>query len=78
LTVAILSTYSLGAMQLRVDGVMRSFDADRNMVDAIGLSARQVELWFEGLPTAPRIRFRQEGYDGVNRTKVPSENSCPI
>jgi hypothetical protein len=63
----------LGGMQLGIDGVMRSFDADRNIVDAVGLSAKQIELWFDRMPPAVRTRFKQEQYEGVDGTNVPRE-----
>jgi hypothetical protein len=63
----------LGGMQLGIDGVMRSFDAERNIVDAVGLSPRQIELWFEGMPAAARLRFKQEEYKGVDGSNVLRE-----
>jgi hypothetical protein len=61
----------LGGLQLGNDGVMRSFDADRNIIDAVGLSERQIEIWFERMPASLRPVFKEEQYQGVDGTNVP-------
>jgi hypothetical protein len=58
-------------VQLGVDGVKRSLDADRHIVDAVGLTARQIEIWFEGMPAAARTFFKEEDFKGVDESKVP-------
>jgi hypothetical protein len=64
---------TLGGIQsLGRDGVMRSFTADRRVVDAVGLTPAQLALWMNRWPEGsfPRESQLEEGADG---TKVPRE-----
>jgi hypothetical protein len=68
----------LGGEQLGIDGVMRSFDADRIVIDAVGLSSAHIKIWFERLPPKLRKIFHEEKYLGadenyVDGTTVPRE-----
>ena len=64
----------LGACQLGVDGVMRSFTADREIIDAIGLTNAQIKLWFARMPASLREKFGEKDYEGVDGTSVSREN----
>jgi hypothetical protein len=60
----------LGGEQLGSDGVMRSFDADRVIIDAVGLSSEHIKIWFERLPPEMRKVFHEEKYRNVDGTYV--------
>ncbi|KAF5254017.1 hypothetical protein FANTH_1199 [Fusarium anthophilum] len=44
-----------GISALGYDGVLRTFDAERNVLDAVGLSPEQVREYYEGLPIPERF-----------------------
>ncbi|KAG7422201.1 hypothetical protein Forpe1208_v001854 [Fusarium oxysporum f. sp. rapae] len=44
-----------GISALGYDGVLRTFDAERNVLDAIGLNPAQVREYYEGLPMPERF-----------------------
>ena len=44
-----------GLSALGYDGVLRTFDAERNVVDAVGLNPTQIREYYEGLPLPPRF-----------------------
>lgn len=44
-----------GISALGHDGVLRTFDAERNVLDAIGLSPAQVGEYYKGLPMPERF-----------------------
>lgn len=55
-----------GCTMLGHDGVCRSFDGDRNVVDAIGLSTRQIEELLDRTELSRQIENRFRGVDGRN------------
>ncbi|KAF4947585.1 hypothetical protein FGADI_10316 [Fusarium gaditjirri] len=44
-----------GMSALGFDGVLRTFDAERNILDAVGLSPTQIREYYEGLPMPERF-----------------------
>ncbi|KAG7407396.1 hypothetical protein Forpe1208_v013563 [Fusarium oxysporum f. sp. rapae] len=44
-----------GINALGYDGVLRSFDLERNVVDAVGLNPTQIREYYEGLPMPDRF-----------------------
>jgi hypothetical protein len=52
---------------------MRSFTADRDIMDAVGLSPKHIEILFERMPPHLREIFGEEKYRGVDGTTVPHE-----
>ena len=40
---------------LGYDGVLRAFDAERNVLDAVGLNPAQIREYYEGLPLPERL-----------------------
>ena len=63
----------LGAFQLGEDGVMRSFNADRDILDAVGLKPNQIRIWFQRMPPSLRELLGQDQYEGIDGTTVPRE-----
>jgi len=69
----------LGAVQLGRDGVMRSFTADRDIIDAVGFSPAHIKAFFERKSPELRKRFGEADYLGpdgnvvVDGTVVPRE-----
>ncbi|KAJ9150559.1 hypothetical protein NKR19_g5234 [Coniochaeta hoffmannii] len=61
----------MGILSLSNDGVMRSFTADRHVVDAVGLSPAQIAAYLDRMPSA----FRQDNtlLKQADGTKVPRE-----
>jgi hypothetical protein len=60
-----------GISWLGKDGVLRSLDADRNVVDAVPLRPELIEAFFETMPPEA-----QQGYDllkGIDGRDVPKE-----
>lgn len=49
-----------GISALGYDGVLRTFDEERNVVDAVGLNPAQIREYYEGLPLPPRF-FTADG-----------------
>ncbi|SPQ20027.1 5f4ccfaa-9c53-41fb-b043-8d5b9a86b7f8 [Thermothielavioides terrestris] len=45
-----------GISGLGYDGVLRTFDAERNVLDAVGLSPAQIREYYDGLPLPERLR----------------------
>ncbi|EGO58515.1 hypothetical protein NEUTE1DRAFT_117180 [Neurospora tetrasperma FGSC 2508] len=45
-----------GISALGLDGVFRSFDAERNVLDAVGLNPAQIREYYDGLPLPERLR----------------------
>jgi len=41
---------------LGYDGVLRTFDAERNVLDAVGLNPAQIREYYDGLPLPERLR----------------------
>ena len=61
----------MGVFSLGKDGVMRSLTADREVVDAVGLSQTQIATFLGRLPDYIRDTYQvSEGADG---TKVPRD-----
>ncbi|KXJ88456.1 hypothetical protein Micbo1qcDRAFT_17351 [Microdochium bolleyi] len=44
-----------GISLLGYDGVLRTFDAERNVVDAVGLNPAQIREYYDGLPLPKRF-----------------------
>ncbi|KAF4429958.1 hypothetical protein FACUT_8998 [Fusarium acutatum] len=44
-----------GISALGFDGVLRTFDAERNVLDAIGLNPTQIKEYYDGLPIPDRF-----------------------
>ncbi|TGO44096.1 hypothetical protein BCON_0605g00010 [Botryotinia convoluta] len=57
-----------GCVMVGHDGVCRSFDGDRNVVDAIGLSPRQIKELLDRTEWTQEIEDRFRGIDGRNVT----------
>lgn len=51
-----------GISALGFDGVLRTFDAERNVLDAVGLNPAQIREYYDGLPMPERFL----GADGRN------------
>jgi hypothetical protein len=49
-----------GISALGYDGVLRTFDAERNILDAVGLNPNQIREYYEGLPMPERF-FTADG-----------------
>jgi hypothetical protein len=66
-----------GMSALGYDGVLRTFDADRNVVDAVGLNTAQIREYYEGLPIPERL-LAADGR-GVSRRDMfhPDEENVP-
>lgn len=60
-----------GLFSLDMDGVLRSWDADRNVVDAVPLSPELIKAYNE-LPPPPSEAV-SSAYEGIDGTKVPKE-----
>lgn len=45
-----------GISALGYDGVLRTFDAERNVLDAVGLNPAQIREYYDGLPLPERLR----------------------
>ena len=60
----------MGVFSLGKDGVMRSLTADREVVDAVGLSPSQITTFLRRLPS--HIRNEQD-FEGADGTKVPKD-----
>lgn len=45
-----------GISGLGYDGVLRTFDAERNVLDAVGLNPAQIREYYDGLPLPERLR----------------------
>ncbi|OIW22700.1 hypothetical protein CONLIGDRAFT_153122 [Coniochaeta ligniaria NRRL 30616] len=45
-----------GMSALGYDGVLRTFDAERNVLDAVGLNPAQIREYYDGLPLPERLR----------------------
>jgi hypothetical protein len=45
-----------GISGLGLDGVLRTFDAERNVLDAVGLNPAQIREHYDGLPLPERLR----------------------
>ncbi|KAL2847864.1 hypothetical protein BJY01DRAFT_212367 [Aspergillus pseudoustus] len=61
-----------GFTHLATDGVLRSFDGDRNVIDYRPLSPEEIAVWLEPWPPALREKLIPmfEGVDGRNVTDV--------
>ncbi|CVL02623.1 uncharacterized protein FMAN_00126 [Fusarium mangiferae] len=44
-----------GITALGFDGVLRTFDAERNVLDAVGLNPSQIREYYDGLPMPERF-----------------------
>ncbi|KAG5790720.1 hypothetical protein H9Q69_010214 [Fusarium xylarioides] len=44
-----------GISALGFDGVLRTFDAERNVLDAVGLNPTQIREYYDGLPMPERL-----------------------
>ena len=44
-----------GISALGFDGVLRTFDAERNVLDAVGLNPTQIREYYDGLPMPERF-----------------------
>ncbi|KAF5539396.1 hypothetical protein FMEXI_8885 [Fusarium mexicanum] len=44
-----------GISALGFDGVLRTFDAERNVLDAVGLNPTQIREYYDGLPMPDRF-----------------------
>ncbi|EWG50716.1 hypothetical protein FVEG_09855 [Fusarium verticillioides 7600] len=44
-----------GISALGFDGVLRTFDAERNVLDAVGLNPAQIREYYDGLPMPERF-----------------------
>ncbi|PNP48206.1 hypothetical protein THARTR1_10347 [Trichoderma harzianum] len=44
-----------GISSLGYDGVLRTFDNDRNILDAVGLNPTQIREYYHGLPMPERL-----------------------
>lgn len=71
-----------GITALGYDGVLRTFDAERNICDAVGLNPAQIREYYEGLPLPERLRTadgrnvsRWDMFhpDAENVPKIPTE-----
>lgn len=60
-----------GMVCMGEDGVLRSFDADRNIVDAVPLRPELITAYFE--PTPPEELDKYEVTKGVDGRDVPEE-----
>ena len=45
-----------GMSGLGLDGVLRTFDAERNVLDAVGLNPAQIREYYDGLPLHEKLR----------------------
>lgn len=54
-----------GISALGFDGVLRTFDAERNVLDAVGLNPSQIREYYDGLPMPERFLTA----DGRNITR---------
>lgn len=64
-----------GFTHLATDGVLRSFDGDRNVVDYRKLSPEEIELVSEIYPPAYRAQIKEE-FAGVDGRNVTDTQQC--
>lgn len=71
-----------GVVGLGFDGVLRNFDEERDVVDAVGLNPAQIKKYYEGLPMNTRFLTadgrnvpREKGFhpDKENVLRRPTE-----
>ncbi|KAM0345692.1 hypothetical protein ACHAPU_006347 [Fusarium lateritium] len=66
-----------GIIALGYDGVLRSFDLERNVIDAVGLNPRQIREHYNGVPMPDRF-LTADGRD-ISRQDMfhPGAESIP-
>ena len=65
-----------GISALGYDGVFRTFDAERNVLDAVGLNPAQIREYYEGRPMPQR--FLTSDGSQVSREQMFSPNAEDI
>jgi hypothetical protein len=68
-----------GISSLGYDGVLRTFDAERNVLDAVGLNPTQIREYYEGRPIPERFltsdgsKMSQEQMFSPNAEDIPKK-----
>ncbi|KAH8646806.1 hypothetical protein BX600DRAFT_443776 [Xylariales sp. PMI_506] len=60
----------MGCISLGKDGVLRSLTADRNVVDAVGLTPHQITAFLRRMPAG---YSNMSDYEGADGTRIPKE-----